>query len=618
MSASDRDRGGDARRLRNGFLALTALVVGAWLVYVLTWEPAPFTLTFDDAWYYFGIARNVADGKGSTFDGINATNGYHPLWLAVSVVPFLAGLDDLAAARALLALQVVVGLGLTLVLVGGIVGRVVDGWSAVRRPTPEAERSARSWAGAAVLATLAALMANPFVVKAVVNGLESALVVPLDALLLYLVVRRGTRGTTLVAAGHRWRLGFGAVLAVTFLARTDTILLVATLGLWCLAELRMLSLRRRAGGDRPGPDADGDGDGDAPAAPGSVLGALAELFGPVAVTAAVYLVLNQRAFGTAVQISGIVKRAPLDATVLIGALVTAALAGFVGVRAFRRVHRPAGNRALRFPAAGAFASSTGWFGAFCVLVLGYYTVLQTQVWLWYFAPLVLYAVVLLLLAVADVAVSTLRGAPAGRSAARIVGPVLAVFVVPLLLLAVFEGRGFLDPSLRSIQEANRDAGRWIDENLPEDAVLASWDAGVVGYFSHRSVINLDGVVNSLEFWEAAQSGKAGRFLACRNLGYTVNHGTPTPLPPSETGDLAADVAGTEDEAVREFLGKVFLGDVDETARVVHRQPFLYSGAVAGSGGTDYRTGSRELAVFVYQLDERSMAEERMAWGCNGL
>ena len=42
----------------------------------------------DDAFYYFQIARNLAEGKFSTFDGcITRTNGYHPLWLFL-ITPF--------------------------------------------------------------------------------------------------------------------------------------------------------------------------------------------------------------------------------------------------------------------------------------------------------------------------------------------------------------------------------------------------------------------------------------------------------------------------------------------------------------------------------------------------
>jgi len=40
--------------------------------------------------------------------------------------------------------------------------------------------------------------------------------------------------------------------------------------------------------------------------------------------------------------------------------------------------------------------------------------------------------------------------------------------------------------------------KWIDENLPEDIVVASYNAGVIGYFSNRSTINLDGLINNRE------------------------------------------------------------------------------------------------------------------------
>ena len=35
----------------------------------------------DDAFFYLSIARNFAAGKGSSFDGLHPTNGYHPLWM---------------------------------------------------------------------------------------------------------------------------------------------------------------------------------------------------------------------------------------------------------------------------------------------------------------------------------------------------------------------------------------------------------------------------------------------------------------------------------------------------------------------------------------------------------
>ena len=42
----------------------------------------------DDAFYYFKTADNIANGFGSTFDGISKTNGYHPLWMIILIPIF--------------------------------------------------------------------------------------------------------------------------------------------------------------------------------------------------------------------------------------------------------------------------------------------------------------------------------------------------------------------------------------------------------------------------------------------------------------------------------------------------------------------------------------------------
>ena len=97
----------------------------AWLPVLVRWGPAPFTVTFDDAYYYFAIARHLAEGHGSSFDGINLTNGYHPLWLAVCTLPYLLGLAGLAAVRAVLVLQLGVWAA-TLWIVATIEANAID------------------------------------------------------------------------------------------------------------------------------------------------------------------------------------------------------------------------------------------------------------------------------------------------------------------------------------------------------------------------------------------------------------------------------------------------------------------------------------------------------------
>jgi hypothetical protein len=49
----------------------------------------------DDAYYYFKVAQNIAEGNGSTFDGINLTNGYHPLWMLINIPIFSLAKQDL-------------------------------------------------------------------------------------------------------------------------------------------------------------------------------------------------------------------------------------------------------------------------------------------------------------------------------------------------------------------------------------------------------------------------------------------------------------------------------------------------------------------------------------------
>jgi hypothetical protein len=212
-------------------------------------------------------------------------------------------------------------------------------------------------------------------------------------------------------------------------------------------------------------------------------------------------------------------------------------------------------------------------------------VLQTQQWLWYYAPVVLYAVWLLVLLVADILSAALVEADPARSVARTLGPVGLLLVLPFAVAAVLQTRVFADPDLRSIQLANRDAGEWIAANLPRDAVLASWDAGVVGYFSERSVVNLDGVVNSLAWHEATERGETARFLRDDDVGWIVNHGTDT---------------DGRDLAIEAFIRSQFGVGAGDGASVENAWPFVFSGITTGSAGTG-APGDTPQAVFLYRL-----------------
>ena len=80
----------------------------------------------DDSFYYFQIARNLAEGKFSTFDGgITRTNGYHPIWLLL-ITPFYWVFDKEAALFAIKAFEIM--------LVAGGVALVTAAARLVRMP----------------------------------------------------------------------------------------------------------------------------------------------------------------------------------------------------------------------------------------------------------------------------------------------------------------------------------------------------------------------------------------------------------------------------------------------------------------------------------------------------
>ena len=65
----------------------------------------------DDAFYYFQTARNIVNGFGSTFDGVNLANGYHPLWMLILLPIYkffsVGGVNDIAPIYAALFVSII-------------------------------------------------------------------------------------------------------------------------------------------------------------------------------------------------------------------------------------------------------------------------------------------------------------------------------------------------------------------------------------------------------------------------------------------------------------------------------------------------------------------------------
>jgi len=67
------------------------------------------------------------------------------------------------------------------------------------------------------------------------------------------------------------------------------------------------------------------------------------------------------------------------------------------------------------------------------------------------------------------------------------------------------------------------AGRWISEQTPPSARIGSWNAGVLGYFAHRSVVNLDGLVADADYFRRVIERKElTGYLVSERIGWLAD------------------------------------------------------------------------------------------------
>jgi hypothetical protein len=456
-------------------LAMT--VVTVWRA----WWPieAVIDTTADDMYYYLETARNIADGRGPTFDGTNPTNGWHPLWMGILVLlrALTGGGDDLQVHLALTLLAVAnAATGLLLAAIGGRLLSPVAG-----------------------VAAAAAWMLHPWSSQLALAGVEAPLATAALALCLLFALDAGTsRGAA--------RLGLAMGLAC--LARTDSVLLCTVVGLLVYTPtlrqqprhgLVLVTRCVAAGAVLVGP---------------WLLWNLG-VFGRVSQDSARALAglrhdryfAGNDEFDFALTVPGRLWSwnsalaalaglpAWLVATVSFGALVAAGLA-------WRRGHRARvalASAGLGILAIGAFYSLVMWFRQH-----------------WY----LLSSLMLL---------SLLFGLAFGWMVAKLDARFRAGatrFAVPALLLAL---TAIYTPQTTALAAAGTwpwqrtylDVARRLD-SLPAGSQVGAFNAGIYGYFADLPVVNLDGVVNGAAY-EAMREHKLLAYVRSEGITHVVDH-----------------------------------------------------------------------------------------------
>ena len=440
---------------------------------------------FDDAFYYFEIARNLAAGKFSTFDGgITRTNGYHPVWLLL-VTPFYWVFDPESALFGIRALEIMLIAGAVVLI--AVAARVAG----------------LPWI--LLFAVLPALYGQ----RGMMMGMEAA------AGVFFL-------GVTLLAAvlfardGARWRwvLAGAAILLPWVRLEYAAIALLVTGGLallsgWGAGGASPCALLRRFSA--------------------AMLRAAGMPFAAAVAGVAVYFLYNGVVFGGVLPVSGAAKMA-----------MSAHWTGPEGVdwrRAAGRFFDAAGRDGVAVAelcvyllAVWGVCHRRGWrkegvgllvvlgtalaFGVENLAVRGQVALLyhpRIESYLhWYYVPGYLVAALMVPLR-CYVAIFLLRQFLPVRRVRWRRSAVVAVCAAGIG--ASFDPYGFTEP-FRLVDERRHDPyvmHSWgglaqeivaFEKMLPDDAVLGTWNAGAIGYFAERPVLNLDGVASSYEYMRA--------------------------------------------------------------------------------------------------------------------
>lgn len=421
----------------------------------------------DDTYYTLSIARAIAEGNGPTADGVTLTNGFQPL-IAFLMVPVFWLTDDPDTGVRM----VVILLAVLDVVVAALLGRLayrIGGW-------PAAAVAVALWA------------VSPLAVGNALNGLETtlALVLSLGLVEMWWRARETDRRRDAALAG--------VLAGLALLARVDTAILVALLG---LSELTRGSFRR-----------------------------LLVVAGAAVVVVAPWWLYSLAEFGTMVPQSGAAVQELVSVHRDIGLEIPEQLAWGAGTLIGAPFTEFRALRDFLFPRPAL--ATIVWLGIFVALmfaivrlgalrrergpllalmlhgavILAFYSLVVSALWFFdrYLAPA--HAVATLLIAAA--AGSAWRSAR-GRGRWRVPAVALMAVLAALTVVSFTQSASFVLETPAASRGAGydgangyREVARQIIAMAPDGAVIGSLQSGALGYYAGErgiKVVNLDGVVD---------------------------------------------------------------------------------------------------------------------------
>ena len=471
-------------------------------------------INLDDAYYYYEIAKNFAEGKFSTFDGgITRTNGYHPLWMLL-ITPFYWIFDPVTALFGIKAFEIM--------LVTGAVVLVVLAARLARLP----------WI--LLFAVLPGLLSRPYLMV----GMEAAAAL-FTLGVLFLVLSLFARDPL------RWKWPLVVTVFTLPWVRLEyvAISMAATVALCLIEWSRRKDLhlwdRRFI----------------------SSLSSLKSLIPFAGACAGIlaYFVYNGVVFGGIVPVSGaskliwsqhkwakseygflqnfqdMMQRLAVGPSEFWAALEVCAY--ILVVWWFGRRSRRREDDLLLGFLVGVFSLGVGHLAQFMYAILFMHPDVQSYSH-WYYVPA--YLLMALIVPVRCwVIVYCLRRLIALKW--HEVANVASVGVLVIGMIVTFGKVNFTEPYLFVDHRSKSLLINWhvsgyagarvMNRILPEGSIVGSWDAGVIGYFSRFPVVELGGLVNSYEYIRSTDHESFHRSLGITHFA----NGLPVESPLSPSG-----------------------------------------------------------------------------------
>lgn len=462
---------------------LTIVATGIFAVFIIQYavfyinaEIVKIISTYpDDAYYYFEVGKNISELGWPTFDGINATNGFHPVYmLVVSVVFELA--DGRFAPLRYIGLITTISMLITFFIV----------WAYLRK------RFNRSvvW-----LSLLGVLYYINYMIK---YGMETTVLLPLLALSLYLFAEWEIYNFETVSRNKL--LVFGTVLGLVHIARLDAVLfsLLAVIVIIHKNRDRLASNWRSLG----------------------------YIIAPPTLTGFGYLLTNIYIFGHFSPASGKVKSmnaagvnlnliemlSPLSNFNLLDGVTLALLACVLLCMIIIFWSKYAQDY--------DFELTSQLVAVFTLAHLCYYLLFYASTWAgWYYYPYIFVAGFILpeLLQIGYVRFS-------GCSWIDRVQLERTIMLVVAISLLFFSGV-YLPSDLDNQNDRglnNYQLAQHTNQNYEPTKTFAMGDtAGRFGYFSHNSVVHTEGLVNNHEFIQILRKNRLNQYLTQNDIDYII-------------------------------------------------------------------------------------------------